>query len=124
MLKLNHRFDHVAEVLNSACRSPLNFTWEWIIIISCCVLGLIWAAYNIMLVLKIKVREGITGDKEDDAKRNDISQHQKDLLIELGVKISEVQFYLNVGSQIILESGISDLYDLRRHHVRGYHFLH
>jgi hypothetical protein len=44
-----------------------------------------------MLVFQIKVREGITGDKEDDAKRNDISQHQKDLLIELGVKISEVR---------------------------------
>ena len=43
-----------------------------------------------MLVLNIDVRKGITGDKEDDAKRNDISQHQKDLLIELGVKISEV----------------------------------
>jgi len=49
----------------------------------------LWAAYNIWLVLKIDVRKGITGDKEDDANRNDISAHQKDLLIELGVKISE-----------------------------------
>jgi len=48
------------------------------------VLGLIWAVYNIFLVLQIKVREGTTGDKEDDAKKNDISQRQKDLLIELG----------------------------------------
>ncbi len=91
MLKLNHRFDHLAEVLNNACSAPLTFTYEWIIIIACCVLGLLWAAYNIMLVFQINVREGITGDKEDDAKRNDISQHQKDLLIELGVKISEVR---------------------------------
>ncbi len=90
MLKLNHKFEHLQEVLNSACRAPVTFTWQWIIIIVCCVLGLIWAAYNIWLVLKINVREGITGDKEDDAKRSDISQHQKDLLIELGVKISEV----------------------------------
>ena len=96
MLKLNHRFEHLADVVNSACSAPLSFTYQWIIIIVCCVLGLIWAAYNIMLVLQIKVREGITGDKEDDAKRNDISQHQKDLLIELGVKISEVEFYFNL----------------------------
>lgn len=95
MLKLNHRFEHLAEVVNSACRAPLSFTLEWIIIIACCVLGLIWAVYNIFLVFQIKVREGTTGDKEDDAKRNDISQHQKDLLIELGVKISEVRYYLN-----------------------------
>jgi hypothetical protein len=94
MLKLNHRYEHLADVVNSACRAPISFTTEWIIIISCCVLGLIWAAYNIMLVLQIKVIKGITGDKEDDAKRNDISQHQKNLLIELGVKISEVQIYL------------------------------
>jgi hypothetical protein len=56
MLKLNHRFEHLQAVVNEACRSPLTFTWEWIIIILCCVLGLIWAAYNIMLVLKINVR--------------------------------------------------------------------
>lgn len=91
MLKVNHRFDHLQQVLNNACRGPLNFTWEWIIIVACCVLGLLWAAYNIWLVLKINVREGKTGDKEDDARTNTITQHQKDLLIELGVKISEVK---------------------------------
>lgn len=90
MLKLNHKFDHLVDVVNTACRAPLDFGWQWIIIIICCVLGLLWAAYNIWLVLQIDVRKGITGDKEDDARKNDISQHQKDLLIELGVKISEV----------------------------------
>ena len=95
MLKLNHKFDHLVEVLNSACRAPLNFSLQWIIIIVCCVLGLLWAAYNIWLVLKIDVKKGITGDKEDDARRTDISQHQKDLLIELGEKISEVLFNSN-----------------------------
>ena len=63
MLKLNHRFEHLQDVFNAACKAPLSFTWEWIIIIVCCVLGLLWAAYNIYLVLQIKVREGITGDK-------------------------------------------------------------
>ena len=104
MLKLNHKFEHLVEVVNSACRAPLTFTYEWIIIIACCVLGLLWAAYNIWLVVKIDVRKGITGDKEDDARQNTVSQHQKDLLIELGVKISEVKLQDILGRKIILES--------------------
>lgn len=94
MLNLNHRFDHVAEVVNAACRAPLDFFWEWVIIVACCVLGLLWAAYNIYLVIQIDVRKGITGDKEDDARKNNVTQHQKDLLIELGDKISEVHFFI------------------------------
>ena len=124
MLKLNHKFDHLAEVFNSACRAPLDFSLQWIIIIVCCVLGLIWAAYNIWLVIKIDVRKGITGDEEDDARRNDISQHQKDLLIELGVKISEVNFYLNSGRKRILESGVLDLLVVRFRHVLDYCIFH
>ena len=62
MLKINHRFDHLIEAFNTVCRAPLSFAWQWIIIIVCCVLGLLWAAYNIMLVLQIDVRKGITGD--------------------------------------------------------------
>lgn len=124
MLKLNHKFDHLAEVFNSACRAPLDFSLQWIIIIVCCVLGLIWAAYNIWLVIQIDVRKGITGDEEDDARRNDISQHQKDLLIELGVKISEVNFYLNSGRKRILESGVLDLLVVRFRHVLDYCIFH
>jgi hypothetical protein len=124
MLKLNHKFDHLAEVFNTVCRAPLDFSLQWIIIIVCCILGLLWAAYNIWLVVKIDVRKGITGDEEDDARRNDISQHQKDLLIELGVKISEVSFYLNSGRQRILESGVLDLFGVRFHHVLDYCVLH
>jgi hypothetical protein len=124
MLKLNHKFDHLAEVFNTACRAPLDFSLQWIIIIVCCVLGLIWAAYNFWLVIQIDVRKGITGDEEDDARRNDISQHQKDLLIELGVKISEVNFYLNSGRKIIFESGVLDLLVVRFSHVLDYCILH
>lgn len=123
MLKLNHRFNHLVEAVNSACSAPLTFQWEWIIIIACCVLGLIWAVYNIFLVLQIKVGKGITGDREDDNRGKDIPQHQKDLLIELGEKISEVKFLLNLGSQRILESRISYLFDLRRYHVRHYYLF-
>jgi len=90
MLKLNHRFEHLAETWNTACRAPLSFTWEWIIIIVCCVLGLLWALFCMSLVFKINVKKGVTGDKKDDESRQDIPEHQKELLIELGQKISEV----------------------------------
>ena len=63
MLKLNHRFEHLLDTVNSACRAPLSFTYEYIIIIVCCVLGLIWAVYNMLLVLKIDVSKGKTGYK-------------------------------------------------------------
>ncbi len=124
MLKLNHKFDHLVEVLNSACKAPFDFSLQWIIIIVCCVLGLLWAAYNIWLVLKIDVKKGITGDQEDDARRNDISQHQKDLLIELGEKISEVILIFILGSPRIFESRVSHLPYLRFHHVPHHRLLH
>lgn len=123
MLKLNHRFDHLEAAISSACKSPLSFTWEWIIIIACCVLGLLWAAVNIWLVLKINVREGKTGDKEDDSKTNTVTPHQKELLIELGTKISEVTYFSNLGSQIIPQGRVSHLPNLRSHHVLHHHLL-
>lgn len=59
----------MAEVWNAACRAPLSFTWEWIIIIVCCVLGLLWALFCMSLVFKINVKKGVTGDKKDDESR-------------------------------------------------------
>lgn len=124
MLKINTRFDHLVEVVSSACRAPLTFQLEWIIIIACCVLGLLWAAYNIWLVFQIDVKKGKTGDDEDEAKGRDISQHQKELLIELGVKISEVHIHFISGCQVILESRVLDLFRFCLNHVLGHYFLH
>jgi len=56
MLKMNRRFNHLQDALSSVCSAPLNFTFESIIIAICCVLGLIWAIYNMTLVLKINVK--------------------------------------------------------------------
>lgn len=35
-------------------------------------MGLLWAIYNMTLVLKVNVKEGITGDDKEDANGRDI----------------------------------------------------
>lgn len=43
------------------CEAPLSFGNVTLIVIICCVLGVLWAAYNFMLVRKIDVEKGIDG---------------------------------------------------------------
>lgn len=57
-------------------------------IIVFCVLGLIWALINYRLVKRIDVGLGVGGEHGAIV---DLSSDQKDLLIELGQKISEVR---------------------------------
>ena len=57
-------------------------------IIFFCVLGLIWALINYRLVKRIDVGLGVGGEHGAIV---DLSSDQKDLLIELGQKISEVR---------------------------------
>lgn len=45
----------------SSCRGILDFKTEFLIIIGCCLLGLIWAFYNMRLVQNINVQTGVTG---------------------------------------------------------------
>lgn len=68
-----------------ACRAPLTFSGATSLIIVSCVLGLIWAIINFHLVKKIDVGLGVGGEHGAIV---DLSTDQKDLLIELGHKIS------------------------------------
>ncbi len=43
------------------CTAPLDFTSVIIVVIVSCVLGLIWALYNVILVNRIDVRRGYDG---------------------------------------------------------------
>jgi len=56
-----------------------------IVVCVCCVLGLLWAAYNVVLVRKINVEQGSDGESESLV--GDIPEGQKQLLLELGEKI-------------------------------------
>ena len=64
------------------CEAPFSFISVIILVVISCVLGLIWAAYNFMLVRKINVERGEDG--ESDSLIGDIPEGQKKLLIELG----------------------------------------
>lgn len=68
------------------CAAPLSFTGVIALVIISCVLGLLWSAYNILLVNKINVETGYDGESESLV--GDIPEEQKKLLIELGEKIS------------------------------------
>lgn len=46
------------------CVAPLSFPAVIGLVIASCVLGLIWSAYNVLLVNKIDVQNGIDGESE------------------------------------------------------------
>lgn len=71
----------------STCSAPLSFAGASAVIIVFCVLGLIWALINYRLVKKIDVGLGVGGEHGAIV---DLSSDQKELLVELGEKISEV----------------------------------
>jgi cell division septal protein FtsQ len=56
-----------------------------ILIVVCCLLGIIWAIYNIFQVEKIKVRGGV---QPSDSQIKPLNSLQEELLLELGDKIS------------------------------------
>jgi len=45
----------------AACYGPFDFSTATIIIIVCCILGLLWSFVNIYLVNKIDVEKGTDG---------------------------------------------------------------
>jgi hypothetical protein len=44
-----------------SCEAPLDFGSVTILVIISCILGLVWAAYNFVLVRKIDVEKGNDG---------------------------------------------------------------
>ena len=66
----------------------MDMTGVIAIVVGSCVLGIIWAVFNVILVRKIDVAGGSDGDS--DSMLNDIPQNQKELILELGEKISTV----------------------------------
>ena len=88
MIRLNYHQEHfqaVVDALSSSCTGLLDFKWESIIVIVCCILGLIWAVINMLSVLKINVEEGNFGEEDNDSddsdhrgrRSRDISRKQK-----------------------------------------------
>ena len=101
--------------VTDTCKAPLSFSAVIGLVIAFCVLGLIWAFINMVSVNKIDVEKGIDG--ESDSLVGDISEEQKQLLIELGEKISNVKIINKVGCNGILETIVFDLPYIRIYHV-------
>jgi len=84
---------------DAACLGTFDLGTSLAVIIVCCVLGIAWAIFNYILVKKINVH-----DKSGDSSKqliNDISDKQRELLIELGDKISAVTM---VSFRVLLSS--------------------
>jgi len=67
VIRVNHFENHFQSAIDSSsssCSGPLDFTTEFLIIIGCCIVGLIWAFINMFLVSKVDVAKGITGYDE------------------------------------------------------------
>ena len=47
-----------------ACQAPMSFGTVQVIVIACCVLGLLWAFFNVLKVNKIDVAKGDDGESE------------------------------------------------------------
>lgn len=90
VIRANYFESHFQAASSGSCRGPLAFNAEFLIIIGCCILGLIWAFINMFLVSKINVQKGQTGYEDEHVGSKEITPHQKNLLIELGEKISTV----------------------------------
>lgn len=64
VLRVYYLDSHLADAVAGAaasCRGMLDFKTEFLIIIACCLLGLLWAFYNMRLVQAIDVHSGKTG---------------------------------------------------------------
>lgn len=88
MFKINERVEHFQTtwVENGDCSGTMSYPVEVIVIVVCCLLGIIWAVFNIYQVEKISVRDGYIGDGYRN--RGGVTPEQESLLLELGHKIS------------------------------------
>ena len=81
------RFLQNDEALDSTCRAPLSFGAATAMIVIFSIAGIIWSIINYRLVKRIDVQLGTNGEVGAII---DISSDQKELLLELGEKISNV----------------------------------
>ena len=90
MFKINERVEHlqVAWIEGDGCASTMSYPVEIIVIVVCCLIGIIWAVVNIWQVEKISVSRRYIGDDYRNV-GNNISQEQQFQLLELGHRISE-----------------------------------
>lgn len=87
MWRINDRFEHFQATTTSGCSSILSYPIEIIIIVACCLIGIIWAIVHIVAVEKIDV-EHDSGYDSLNAKST-VTPAQRHALLDLGRKISD-----------------------------------
>lgn len=87
MWRINDRFEHFQAASSSGCNSILSYPVEIIIIVVCCLVGIIWGIVHIIAVEKIDV-ENDHGYESLNAKST-VTPAQRHALLDLGKKISD-----------------------------------
>ena len=87
MININERVMHFQNSVGG-CSAPMSYPVEIIVIVVCCLLGIIWAVYNIYKVEQINVRSRLVDNYNSYNQKSVINQHQENLLLEIGHKIS------------------------------------
>lgn len=78
---------------NITCEAPLSMAGVVGLVVTCCLAGLVWAIRNVRKVTAIDLNHtsDINLDEADSISSNEhVASSQKQLLLELGSKISEV----------------------------------
>ena len=89
MFKIHEHVEHLQTVWAESgdCQGIMSYPVEVIVIVVCCLIGIIWAVVNIWQVEQISIRKRFIGDGYRNV--SDIAPEQENLLLELGHKISE-----------------------------------
>ena len=74
---------------NGECYGSFDFTTSIIIIIVCCLLGIVWAIFNFIKVRQINVASAEATSSSSELVSN-ITDDERKLLVELGDKIASV----------------------------------
>lgn len=87
MWRINDRFEHFQTAAGSNCSSILSYPIEVIIVVACCLVGIVWGIIHIVGVEKVDVANE-SGYEALNAKSS-VNVHQRAALIDLGRKISD-----------------------------------
>lgn len=85
MFPINDGVQHLLN-LGGSCHGPISYPWEVIIIVICCLLGLVWAAVQVYTVEKIDVVAdiGVPGQ----TMKHPLSLEQRQFITHIGDKIA------------------------------------
>ena len=75
MFQINERVQHFETTWNETgdCQNTMSYPVEIVVIVVCCLIGMVWAVFNIWKVEKIDVCRGFIGSNEETSLKSPLS---------------------------------------------------